>query len=228
MSFPSKVKEDVLITCKRYCCYCERYKGRDIEVHHIVQEADGGANDFDNAIPLCFDCHSEIGSYNTHHPKGNRFTPGELKRIRDEFYEKIKSIPRKNKTLSEKDSELLSQFKKAYTELLEYVIEKDFSCDFIRITLHDEIYYLNEEWGKKKYTFDADDLEDLKSDIIYQLTKLLIYISSEYMRLHEGSGNLLFRNDSWEAGCKLRDELQPDTYEIRTEVCKLLERLYAY
>lgn len=145
MPFPPKVKEDVLLLCKRYCCFCEKFKGRDIEVHHIVQEADGGANDFDNAIPLWFDCHSDIGSYNPHHPKGNKYTPGELRRIRDGFYEKIKTIPRKAYTLSDKDSELLESFKNAFTEHIEYVIRTDFSSEFVDINVHDEIYYLNEE-----------------------------------------------------------------------------------
>lgn len=63
MSQWDDVKIQVLLKCKRYCCFCNRYCGRDIEVHHIIQRADGGKDIFDNAIPLCFDCHSEIGSY---------------------------------------------------------------------------------------------------------------------------------------------------------------------
>lgn len=88
-----KVKEEALIACKRHCCICETFKGINIEVHHIIQKADGGSDDFDNAIPLCFDCHCMIGGYNPKHPKGNKFTTTELKRRRDEFYNKIKNAP---------------------------------------------------------------------------------------------------------------------------------------
>ncbi len=34
------------------------------------------------------------GSYNSKHPKGNKFTINELKTIRNEFYEKAKSLPK--------------------------------------------------------------------------------------------------------------------------------------
>lgn len=46
-----------------------------------------GAWDIGNAIPLCFDCHSEIGKYNKEHPKGNKYRPMELKACRDQIYE---------------------------------------------------------------------------------------------------------------------------------------------
>ena len=88
------VKQDALIACKRYCCLCEKYKGQNMEVHHIIQRADGGPDSFDNAIPLCFDCHRDVGSYNPHHPKGSKYSPEELKRIRNSFYDKVKSMPR--------------------------------------------------------------------------------------------------------------------------------------
>ena len=32
--------------------------------------ADGGDNSVDNCIPLCFNCHAEVKSYNPKHPKG--------------------------------------------------------------------------------------------------------------------------------------------------------------
>lgn len=130
-----KVKEDVLVKCKRYCCFCGRYKGRDIEVHHIVQKADGGEDSFDNAIPLCFDCHSEIGSYNANHPKGNKFKAGELKRIRDDFYSKVVDFPRRPNDVSDADKSLLLDFKNDYTNILEYCIGTDFTAELVDIFL---------------------------------------------------------------------------------------------
>jgi 5-methylcytosine-specific restriction endonuclease McrA len=32
---------------------------RDLEVHHVVAAADGGATSLENCITLCFDCHLE-------------------------------------------------------------------------------------------------------------------------------------------------------------------------
>ncbi|WP_026659870.1 HNH endonuclease [Butyrivibrio sp. AC2005] len=88
------VKEEALLACKRYCCLCEEYKGINIEVHHIIPKSQHGTDTFDNAIPLCFDCHSMVGSYNPKHPKGNRFSVNELKTIRDSFYNKVEAMPR--------------------------------------------------------------------------------------------------------------------------------------
>ena len=229
MSFPEKIRIEVLLRCKRYCCYCEQYKGRDIEVHHIVQKADGGEDLFDNAIPLCYDCHSEIGSYNPHHPKGNRFRPEELKKIRNNFYVKIESIPRKAIDLSEDDENLLNKFKKDYTEIIEYAVYTDVSTELVEIDYSDKIYHLKEEkWSRKKWAFSNINLENLKLDILENLEQLRYYLSDKYLRYHENSGKLIFRNQSWEEGCRLREELQPETLRIRKELCRLIEQLYRY
>lgn len=229
MSFPPNIKKEVLLKCKRYCCYCGNYKGINIEVHHIVQKANGGKDTFDNAIPLCFDCHSEIGSYNPRHPKGNRFTKNELKQIRDTFYEKIADIPRKVTTLSEIDDNLLVEFKADYTRLIEYAIHTDFSSELVDVNYADNTYYLEEEkWCRKNYTFENVNLDNIKVEILYKLEELRHYLSDKYLRYHEGSKKLIFRNQSFEEGCRLRDELRPETERIRTELNNLLQRLYMY
>ena len=72
--------------CHRRCCLCLKQCGVNIEAAHIIDEAAGGSNDFDNGIPLCFDCHQEVGSYNDKHPRGNKIRPEELRARRDEVY----------------------------------------------------------------------------------------------------------------------------------------------
>lgn len=224
-----KVKEDVLVECKRYCCFCGDYKGRDIEVHHIVQRAAGGEDSFDNAIPLCFDCHSEIGSYNPNHPKGNRFKPGELKRIRDAFYIKVVNLPYRPNGISDTDKSLLMDFKNDYSGILEYCIRTDFTSELVDSNLSDNIYYLHfEKWSKKKYIFENDNLEELKCEILKYLDELREYISSEYLRLHEPSGKLIFKNSSWDEGLKLTEVFRPNSLRIRGELGTLLNRLYSY
>jgi hypothetical protein len=56
-----------------------------IETDHIVPSADGGNDDIDNAIPVCFDCHAEIHSYNPDHPRGRKFTSNELRAHKDRW-----------------------------------------------------------------------------------------------------------------------------------------------
>lgn len=97
MGFSPAIQQKVLNDSARHCCVCHRYKGIKMEVHHLRQEADGGPNTYENAIPLCFDCHSDAGHYNDKHPKGIKFSIPELIKARDNWYEFV----RKN-TLVEK------------------------------------------------------------------------------------------------------------------------------
>lgn len=91
MGFPATVKEEALVRCARHCCLCHRHKGLKIEVHHIKLQSEGGTDTLDNAIPLCFDCHGDMRSYDNRHPIGNNYGPNELVRRRDEWYEHVRT-----------------------------------------------------------------------------------------------------------------------------------------
>ncbi len=91
MPFPKKIKEEVLVASARYCCVCRRYKGLKVQIHHIISEKEGGPDTFDNAILLCLDCHTDSGHYNPEHPMGTKFSPEELRKQRDSWYEIVKN-----------------------------------------------------------------------------------------------------------------------------------------
>ena len=97
MSFSESVKVKALVACGRKCCICHKYCGNNMEVHHIKAKADGGSDDFANAIPLCFDCHAEVRQYDPKHPKGTRFTEEELIQHRDNWYKQIENGAEKEK-----------------------------------------------------------------------------------------------------------------------------------
>src|SRR5262245_8387055 len=80
-----------MVACGRRCCLCHKFCGVRIECHHIAQPKDGGQDTFENCIPLCFDCHAEVGHYNEAHPKGTKFTPKELREHRDRWFKKVES-----------------------------------------------------------------------------------------------------------------------------------------
>ena len=92
MGFSRRIQEKALLACGRHCCLCKKYASYKIELHHIVQKADGGDDSFDNCVPLCFDCHAEVRAYNPKHPKGKKFTASELKAHRDNWYREIKQL----------------------------------------------------------------------------------------------------------------------------------------
>lgn len=86
MPFPNSVREEALLKAQRHCCVCHEFAGRSINVHHIKQEADGGANTLDNAIVLCLRCHAEAGHFNPKHPLGTKYAPSELIKHRDIWF----------------------------------------------------------------------------------------------------------------------------------------------
>jgi hypothetical protein len=89
MAFTSEVVEQSLLACGRSCCLCHKYCGTKIETHHIKQPKNGGDDSLENCIPLCFDCHAEVGAYNPNHPKGRKFSESELKSHRKQWYERV-------------------------------------------------------------------------------------------------------------------------------------------
>jgi len=89
MPFDEALRTKVLLWCDRHCCLCKKTCGINIEVHHIVPEAEGGSDEIDNAIPLCFDCHGIVEHYNTRHPRGTKYKSEELKPRREQVYEEF-------------------------------------------------------------------------------------------------------------------------------------------
>jgi hypothetical protein len=87
MPFPETIRIEALLACQRHCCLCHERKHTRLQCHHIVQAADGGADSFDNCIPLCPDCHSEVRAFNPRHPVGaTPYRSAELVRRRDDWY----------------------------------------------------------------------------------------------------------------------------------------------
>lgn len=85
--WPENVKIAMLTKTGRHCALCRRFKGTKIELHHIEPEAKGGESTEANCIPLCFDCHADVGNYNSAHPKGTKLSKRELKLHRDKWIE---------------------------------------------------------------------------------------------------------------------------------------------
>ena len=64
-----------------------------METDHIVPRDEGGTDDITNAIPVCFECHAEIHSYNDRHPRGRKFQSSELQAHRDQWLRTCRERP---------------------------------------------------------------------------------------------------------------------------------------
>jgi hypothetical protein len=89
MPFDPKVRTKALLWADRHCCLCKKSCGVKIEVHHLVPDSQDGSDDVENAIPLCFDCHSEVMRYNEEHPRGTKYKIEELRARREQVYEEF-------------------------------------------------------------------------------------------------------------------------------------------
>ena len=93
MPFNRQEVDELLTSCHRRCCICHRFCGVKMETDHMVPRADGGSDDIENAIPVCFECHAEIHSYNDQHPRGRKFRSEELRLQKEQWLEVCRDRP---------------------------------------------------------------------------------------------------------------------------------------
>src|SRR5580700_8967701 len=91
--FGRKQIQSLLVACHRRCCICHCYCGVKIEVHHIEPATTPASGGVGNAIPLCCNCHAEVSHYNPTHPKGRKFTPGELRQHKEQWLRLCREHP---------------------------------------------------------------------------------------------------------------------------------------
>jgi hypothetical protein len=91
--FSQKDVQKLLVACHRRCCICHRFCGVKMEIDHIIPKSEQGPSTFENGIPVCFECHAEIHSYNDQHPRGRKFQPEELRQHRDQWFDICKNRP---------------------------------------------------------------------------------------------------------------------------------------
>src|SRR5215475_7064434 len=77
---PQELVERMMVKCARRCCICRRFRPTKLQVHHIDEKSQGGGNEEDNLIVVCFSCHSDV---HTQVPFARRFSKEELKGHRD-------------------------------------------------------------------------------------------------------------------------------------------------
>ena len=128
MGFSEKVQADALVACGRCCCICHKFCGTKIALHHIKQKAYGGDDSFDNCIPLCLDCHEDMGKPDPRHSTGKHYSSKELVMHRDNWYSRVKQGNiNANTSICEEDKALFYQIRGFFDdELCAVLKEYDF------------------------------------------------------------------------------------------------------
>lgn len=200
MSFPLNVREDVLVACGRHCCLCHKFCGTKIEVHHICLESKGGDNTFNNAIPLCFDCHADMTSYDSNHPKGTKYTENEIKSHRDNWYKKVQGAG----GLARSD-EVVESDKKVYRMLtiilpwngsLHFVRFNNFAGFSFQLDKLDDLYKFEHECENPFFEFIDSDLEGLRASLREHIQVFIHTIAIETFPTHNPGRNAV--PEEWE------------------------------
>ncbi len=198
MAFSPKVQEDALISCNRHCCICHKFCGLKIELHHIVQTSEGGENTLDNCIPLCFDCHGDMRSYDHRHPKGHKYTTSELKRHRDVWYAKVQSSPSPtyDKAATELDKRVYLAIDKIlpYSGTMDLLENHHFGAPFRASLFSDFDHFIKKSDDPHMEFIDAD-LEGMRVVLVNNLNEFADYLARQTWRLGDTMQSV---PDEWE------------------------------
>lgn len=167
MAFSEEIKTRAMVACGRCCCICHKFCGNNMEVHHIKAEADGGSNTFENAIPLCFDCHAEVRQYDPRHPKGIKFSEKELIQHRDNWYNSIKNRTEPN---NKSDSPPI--------EPIRIVRNKDELPFLHRVMTGQELISLASNMSALEYSYDSPNSREeamILADFVQKARDLIDY-----------------------------------------------------
>lgn len=94
MPFSESTKKEARERAHFRCCLCEEIK--PLDVHHIILESQGGSDEFDNAVALCPNCHTEHGGEHM----DNRIRSW-IRQKRDWWYGHCEKLYEDNKKLKE-------------------------------------------------------------------------------------------------------------------------------
>lgn len=139
-----------------------------MEIHHIVLKSEGGGDTYENAIPLCFDCHADQTSYDKKHPKGSKYTSAELKLHRDHWYARILSTSNTGQTENYKiqDASTLEELKEAlpWDNSISFIQRHNFGSPFNRIQIQNLDDFIDFASNPEREFLDPD-LESLRGNL---------------------------------------------------------------
>jgi hypothetical protein len=145
-------------------------------------ESEGGENIFENAIPLCFNCHADMRSYDAKHPKGTKYSESELKRHRDNWYKKVAGAiglarPDEAAATDRRVYEILVKVL-PWDGSLHFIRHNNFAGFFFNLDRLNDLHEFEHECENPSFEFIDPDLEGLRVALrehIREFTHLIAY-----------------------------------------------------
>lgn len=159
--------------------------------------SEGGKDDFDNAIPLCLDCHADQTSYDHKHPKGTKYTSQELRQHRDLWYEKMRASPAVRSDYDKKpaDKSLFHEIQEALPwQAVQFVDEHDFGAFFWQKSLAPFDNFLDRRRDPTFQFLDAD-LEGLRAGLVSRIDAFLEVVLANTFSVERRPGILKLPDD---------------------------------
>lgn len=132
--------------------------------------------------------------------------------------------------ISPTEAKLLDEFFNDYDNVIIECIKTDFSCPGIDLYLADKITIpYQEKWDFKSLKFRQPELRKTVLDTLSILIELTGYLSPEHMRMipdYPSDNCLIPINNSYEAGCWVREVLRPETEKLRYKLRDLYRILH--
>lgn len=180
MGFPERIANEALILCERSCCICHKFCGTKMELHHIKQVADGGDDTLENCIPLCFDCHSDMGKADPKHPKGKRYSENELRGHRDKWFKKASEITPQiaGKDISIADQKLFYKICDIFTDDIRVWLSEQDIGGAHPYGLFEPLVQLLYECDDPFFEFLNIELEKLKGNLFSSIKSFISYKSN--------------------------------------------------
>lgn len=220
MSFPKNIADEALVACGRSCCICHVFCGTKIELHHIQPKSKGGNDTFDNCIPLCFNCHADMGKPG--HYKGNSYTGRELKMHRDKWYARKEKAVLTSEIVCEADKKQFEAICSLFANTKYILKDHDMATAFYQKDIEELLHYADSFDDPFLMFIDAD-LEMMRSQLLLQLRKCADDFR-ELLFWNEGPNQNLCVSHQWlHSHGKIEDTSSEMIQAFKDEVCRLTQ-----
>lgn len=171
MGFSENVQAKALVASGRCCCICHKFCGTKIALHHIRQKSYGGDDSFDNCIPLCLDCHEDMGKADPNHSTGKHYSEKELRMHRDAWYQRCSTSQYGvQEPICEDDKRLFAKINQCFSGRSGEALHYEDLRGLHRRYIFDELFTLEHELHSPFNEFVNVELEKLRAQLLDKIS----------------------------------------------------------